>query len=275
MEKYGENINTLDLWGDVEKTENYIKNLENSYHKHRLDVINDLIPEDLYKKDKKIFDFGCGNAVLFRTFLENEVLITGVDISQEMINDAEIYLESMGYDKNVAQLGGVEKFKSISDSSLDAVFSFNVLAYLNNSEEISFYKEAARVIKPGGYLVVTHSNELFDMFTLNRFTIDFFRNNFNLVEEELKELEKILEKTKDVPENKITYNIRENPLNYSIKLKKYGFKEERIEFINFHEVPPVISEKANGYLDTLEIKEIDKWKLNFQCSTFGSLSIRI
>lgn len=275
MEKYGENINTLDLWGNVDKTENYIKNLENSYHKHRLDVINNLIPMDLYKKGKRIFDFGCGNAVLFKKFLENEVLITGVDISKEMINDAEKWLESMGYDKNLAQLGGIEKLKSISDSTLDALFSFNVIAYLSDSEEMFFYKEAARVIKPGGYLLVTHSNELFDMFTLNRFTIDFFRNNFNLVEKELKELEKILEKTKDVPENKITYNIRENPLNYGIKLKNYGFKQERIEFINFHEVPPVISENADGYLNTLEIKEIDKWKLNFQCSTFGSLSIRV
>jgi chemotaxis methyl-accepting protein methylase len=72
-------------------------------------------------------------------------------------------------------VGDVNYLKEIPSASLDGLLSFNVLAYLTDEEELTFYQEASRIVKPGGYLVVTHSNRLFDMFSLNQYTISFFK----------------------------------------------------------------------------------------------------
>ncbi|MGO5065108.1 methyltransferase domain-containing protein [Clostridium sp. LCP25S3_F8] len=274
MKKYGKDINSLELWNNCKDTNGYVDSLEDNYHKHRLHVIKNLIPENLYEKGKVVFDFGCGNAVMFKEFLDRGAQITGVDISKEMIKDAHIFLESLGYDKIFANVGDVSKLKSIPTESLDAILSFNVIAYLTDEEERIFYKEAARVIRPGGSLIVTHSNELFDMFTFNKFTLDFFYKNFKINNEDLKKLQDILEKTKDMPTDKITYNIRENPLNYYLKLRNYGFIETRQEFINFHSAPPLILGSERKYINTLDFEEKDRWKLFFQCSTFASVSVK-
>ena len=205
----------------------YVENLENNYHTHRLSIINELIPQNLYKKGKKVFDFGCGNAMLFKKFLDSGAKISGIDISKEMIKQASEFLLNNGYSNELASFGDVNHLLTIPDESLDAVLSFNVLAYLSCEEEQIFYREASRIIKPGGFLIVTHSNELFDMFSLNKFTIEFFENNFIQDKEYFGKLENILSNTNNLPENKITYNIRENPLSYKYKLNNFNFIEKR------------------------------------------------
>lgn len=153
----------------------YSANLESEYHKHRLAVIHGLIPQELFASGRRVFDFGCGDAVLFPLFLEAGAHIEGIDITTEMIALARKRLTERGYDENLVRVSDVNYLRQIESASLDALFSFNVLAYLTDYEEKLFYQEASRIIRPYGYLVVTHSNELFDMFSFNRYTLEFFK----------------------------------------------------------------------------------------------------
>jgi predicted SAM-dependent methyltransferase len=43
----------------------------------------------------------------------------------------------------------------LEDNSLDAILSFNVLAYLTDDQEDLFYRQAFRLLRTGGYLIVT------------------------------------------------------------------------------------------------------------------------
>lgn len=152
----------------------------------------------------------------------------------------------------------------------------NVLAYLNDEEELEFYEQARRVVKENGYLIVTHYNMLFDMFSLNKYTVKFF-SGF-LVSEQYREGIDGLITRFNIPKVIETYNIRENPLSYRYKLKGFGFEEIQQEFSNLHEAPPCLlgSEKIDKtFPDTLSFSEEERWKLFFTCSTFGSTSVRI
>ena len=85
----------------------YSANLENEYHKHRLAVIRSLIPQELFASGRRVFDFGCGDAVLFPLFLEAGAHIEGIDITTEMIALARKCLTERGYDENLVRVSDV------------------------------------------------------------------------------------------------------------------------------------------------------------------------
>ena len=271
MKKYGKDINSTEAWDQMAKE--YSDQLVNLYHKHRMAVIDSLIPQDLYKTNAKIMDFGCGDAIHFEQFLQNGCSINGVDVSRDMIELAKKRLKTLNRNPELAKIGGVEALQEIKSCSLDAILSFNVLAYLNDDEIDVFYKEAYRLIRPGGYLIVTHSNELFDLFSLNQYTVNFIKK-YLTIEDKLKSL---VDPLINLPLEELeisSYNVRENPLSYKFKLDRYGFTEVQQEFINLHNAPPRLLEGGKSYPNTLAWNKEDKWKLMFTCSTYGSLSIR-
>ncbi len=267
MSVLGKNKNSVEYWADSAGW--YAGAIDNDYHRHRLNVIRSLIPADLYRSGKRIFDFGYGDAVHFPEFLDAGAIIQGVDASPEMIGFAKDRLSGGGYDPELVALGTADSMVELEDASFDAVLSFNVLAYLTDEEENKFYKEASRIIKPGGYLAVTHSNELFDMFSLNRYTAEFFNRHF--VQDPNYDVSGMLTFAHK-PEGHPQYNVRENPLTYSFKLKKFGFTEIKQSFSNLHQAPPQILGPDKTYPDTLRIPEEERWKLMFTCSTYGSCS---
>jgi SAM-dependent methyltransferase len=269
MEKLGQTLDSKQYW--TREANQYTDALKNDYHAHRLEVIRALIPSDLFRPDQRIFDFGCGDAILFPWFLETGGKIEGIDISPEMIALGKQQLAKWGEDEALIQVADVQFLKSLPSASMDGILSFNVLAYLTDEEEITFYQEASRIVKPGGYLVVTHSNSLFDMFSLNHYTINFFKENFVLDADFHSQLANLIKHSETTS---TTYNVRENPLSYCHKLASFGFKEVRQEFINLHPAPPSLLH-GKDYPSTLNVTEEHRWKLMFMCSTYGSCSVRL
>lgn len=267
MEKLGKEISSLNYW--EKEANNYVNALQSPYHQHRLEVAFDIIPVELYSSGTKIFDFGCGDAIMFPPFIEKEVQIIGCDIAPEMVEIANKKLKKYKPENDLVLLGGVELLKNYEDETFDAILSFNVLAYLSDCEEADFYKQANRLLKKGGFLIVSHSNELFDMFTFNRYTVEFFRKNFEC------DIKTLILNPK-LPQSQPLYNVRENPLSYKYKLLKYGFKEIKQRFSNKHIKPPILLDLDNkDYPSTLDVRAEEEWKLMFTCSTYHSLSIKI
>jgi len=272
MKKFGKEITSRESWDQMGK--DYADRLLNEYHNHRLAVINALIPEELYQNGKRVFDFGCGDAVLFEQFLRKGAHISGIDISAEMIALAKQRLARENCNPDLASVGGAPDLARLESHSFDAILSFNVLAYLTDDEEDLFYKQSYRLLRPGGYLIVTHSNELFDMYSLNQYTVAFF-DRYLVADNGLRPALQTLIADAAKAESIVTYNVRENPLSYRFKLARYGFVEQRQEFINLHTAPPpLLPEEEKYYPDTLSWDEADKWKLMFTCSTFGSQAKR-
>jgi SAM-dependent methyltransferase len=261
MKTLGDTEDSTGYWKRL--AEEYIESLKGDYHTHRLSVIRKLIPADLYEKGKKVFDFGCGDGIMIPEFIKAGVRIEAADPSEEMVTTARKRVGS-----ELITLAGVDHLKKIESLSLDGLLCLNVMCYFTDEEEKTFYEEARRIVKPGGYLVVTHSNELFDMFSLNKHTEKFFKKYLLTDTGDISGLLNYKES-----DNDIDYNVRENPITYKDKLKEYGFKEIKQSFSNRHPLPPSMIKEKN-YPDTLNVPEKDKWTLMFTCSTYGSCSVK-
>lgn len=271
--KIGTDIPSDEFWKT--RTEEYVESLRGPYHEHRLNVVKALI-SDVTLQGTHCLDVGCGEGVFAEHLLNHEASVLGFDSSGIMVEHAKHRL--MGFaDKVDIVEGGILCMEDIGSKSIDAVFALNVLAYLTPDEERCFYENSARILRPDGILVVTHSNELFDMFTLNRFTVDFFHRNFS-VNGLSCDIETLLRRPVEPSRN--TFAVRENPLAYKYKLAFYGFVETAQEFVNFHPLPPLLMPlrdpddiNAHYYRETVGWSDSERWKLMFMCSMFASRSI--
>lgn len=256
----------------------YIEALEKPYHEHRLNVINSIIPKSLYCPSCTVIDFGCGNGIHLIPLLRAGCKCIGIDTDSQMCKSASDLVSASGLSQNCKIIhDDISCMRSFNDASITAILSFNVLAYLSDEEEMAFYEESSRLIHAGGFLSVTHSNELFDLFTFNSSTRQFFDSNFEC------DISSLLSHPSKGPD--VTYSVRENPLSYKHKLAKFGFAEFQQVFINSHSAPPLLTNTFGGgggsqivqgheknYPSTLDAQPEEAWKLIFKCSTFGSLS---
>ncbi len=254
----------------------YIRDVEGPYHANRLAMVRALLAGRLNRGDDCI-DFGVGDGIFAEYLLEQGLGVDGIDIDQQMIAAAEHRLRARWPSVSLEQ-GGVEALTRRPNGSADHLIALNVLAYMTPSEEEVFYREAGRILKPGGILTVTHSNELFDLFTFNRYTVNFFRNHFSF-QNSSTDVSSLLA-SPDRPDRKV-FGIRENPLAYRFKLQRFGFREVQQEFAILHTLPPLLTPQtdfddinARTYPATIGWPEAERWKLMFACSIFGSASVR-
>jgi SAM-dependent methyltransferase len=216
---------------------------------------------------------GCGEGIFADHLVRQGAAVDGFDINAEMIRVAEKRFEGTDATTRFA-VGGTERMRDYGDATFDCVFALNIVAYLSPDDDARFYVDAARVLRPGGTLVITHSNELFDLYTLNRYTVGFFKRHFSPPGGE-RDVSGLLTHP-DKPQ-RTTFSVRENPLSYRHKLARFGFVENRQEFAHFHEAPPLLTPERNPddinahqYRDTLDWPAEERWKLAFMCSMFGS-----
>ena len=102
-------------------------------------------------------DAGCGTGTLSRCLAARGCRVLGVDATPEMVAAAIHLAESQGYSDQLkfARVGTIANF-AVDDSSLDGVLCSSVLEYVPDPS--ACLTEFARVLKPGGLLLVSVPN---------------------------------------------------------------------------------------------------------------------
>lgn len=105
-------------------------------------------------KHLRILDIGCALGdftVQVKESLQPEE-IRAIDISEEAVSRAKVKYKDSGIKFSVNSLPHLEEFK---DGSFDSVLALEVLYYLGYRERIRALEEINRILKKGGFLLVS------------------------------------------------------------------------------------------------------------------------
>jgi alkylated DNA repair protein alkB family protein 8 len=98
----------------------------------------------------EILDIGCGNGRLLQILQNSALQYTGIDSAQNLLNEAKF----LHPDKKFMLADALAL--PFADQTFDAVVSLAVLHHVPSAKMRSkFFSETARVLKPGGILVIT------------------------------------------------------------------------------------------------------------------------
>ncbi|MFK5883644.1 MAG: class I SAM-dependent methyltransferase [Candidatus Izemoplasma sp.] len=118
--------------------------------------------------NKTILDVGCATGVHTRLFANEDNIVTGIDISKEMITEAK---KRRIDDISFLQMDATKM--DFPDNSFDIVFSVTMIEFVTDKKKL--INELFRVLKPGGYLfigTIQKNSHFYDLYKT-----DFFKNN--------------------------------------------------------------------------------------------------
>jgi ubiquinone/menaquinone biosynthesis C-methylase UbiE len=107
----------------------------------------------------KILDYGTGKGHLVKHLLELQSGdVYGFDFSEESIRNVNGKYNSFGNYKGTTLIGQGKNFTSFDDNSFDVVFLIEAIEHLTDKYLETTLAEINRILKKGGYVVVTTPN---------------------------------------------------------------------------------------------------------------------
>lgn len=203
----------------------------------------------------RVLDVGCGTGILIRGARLQGMDATGFDFSTEMVAQAK---GSLMPDTEVVWQGDAEEpFSYPPKESQDAVVCLGVAPH--NSNLGLLLDNFARVLRPGGLLLVEHRNSLFSLITANQYSVDFMHDLFNrthaLTRDPKPERTQALRDASEAfytgmfgAEGRDSFEKSgygditrfDNPLELKGRYEYHGFKWENPIWYHFHAGPPAV-----------------------------------
>lgn len=246
-------------------------------------------------KIRTLLDCGCGEGTpISRLHDEAGVQVWGFDFSDKMARTARAKLEQKGL-KNRVWSGDITQASSFGPSGIerpeafDACLAAGVFPHLTDEQAACALRNMAGAVRPGGRVFAEFRNELFALFTLNRYTWEFFTEKLmpkRAAEEAGAELKKFfrmdLPAVRPIPAgaassiDQILCRFK-NPFECPAFFQAAGLKIEAIHFYHFHALPPMMErERAELFRSaSLELeKNPNDWRGHFLASAFVVESVR-
>jgi 2-polyprenyl-3-methyl-5-hydroxy-6-metoxy-1,4-benzoquinol methylase len=105
-----------------------------------------------------VLDYGCGPGYLIESLAQHRVSkVFGLDYSPDSIRKYQQHYSSHPLYGGAQMISG--KPWPVADGSIDIVIAMEVLEHLNDAQIEETLAEFRRILRPGGYLLVTTPNE--------------------------------------------------------------------------------------------------------------------
>ena len=117
---------------------------------------------------EKILDFGCGCGRVTR-WMRTKAQVYGTDYNDELIRWARQNLPSVQFETN-----GLEPPTPYPSNEFDFVYALSVFTHMPEALQRSWMAELHRIVKPGGFLMITTAGEAY----LPRFLTDEEQQEF-------------------------------------------------------------------------------------------------
>lgn len=275
----------------AQKTKNYFETLAQDYFKAwapRDEIFLQLILPK-YRKEHKgkimALDFGCGGGALLLKMLKRKIDAKGVEKHTEICQLAQGRLEQAGFEKERIIQGSIKELDVLPKDYFDFVIVMGVFQYLSPTLRKKLYLKIYHLLKPKGHMVTTYQNAFFDLFTFNKYTVDFFDQKIfkplafnktfgkNIVSD-LKSLMTYPDKPDYSPKiaRDNIYVETTNPLTIGDELSKHKFKLLQKYFYSFFPLPRLIEARYKGNVEAFkkrfEVKRSTEWYGHLMANAF-------
>ena len=129
---------------------------------------------------RTVLDAGCGPASMLRDLAAPGRALFGFDLTPEMVAEARKVLAAGGTPASNIWQGSVTDAaayrRSPDGRGYDAALCFGVLPHIRAEDDEPVFRNLVASVRPGGTVLVEARNELFALFTLNRYSRDLFHS---------------------------------------------------------------------------------------------------
>ena len=242
-------------------------------------------------KARNVLDAGVGAGVpLLKVAKKTKAKnIHAFDYTQEMVDFCKDYLKNTNFKNTNVYKGSVEKRSSFKkaevNGKIDIALMLGVMPHVKN--DLIVLKNLQSVMSKKSRAFISFRNKLFNIFTLNRYSYEFFINDLlNITDKDSLDIsKKNLKKffnMKQPPVRRVNINggtgydlilsKMHNPLEIHELFKKAGFSEIKIHWYHLHSTIPQLQTKFKSkksfYTSSLKLEHNNNWRGMFLASAF-------
>jgi SAM-dependent methyltransferase len=139
-------------WRDVYEQED----VEGAIYRKRLDIVLRWIDELAIPPGQKVLEIGCGAGRCTVALAQRGYLIQAIDSVEGMLNSTQEHAIEAGVSSSVTTSLGDAHDLAFQDGNFGLVLAIGVIPYLQFPQKA--LREMSRVLRPGGFLLVTAGN---------------------------------------------------------------------------------------------------------------------
>jgi SAM-dependent methyltransferase len=242
-----------------------------------------------------LLDIGCGGGWTVLDALELGLNARGIEPVAELKDFGRKLLQERGHKADRITQDDLASCAALPAGSEDCIALLSVLPHVPRNRWDAVHVDMARALKPGGRFIAAYRNELFDLYTFNSLTLEFYDKALwscapcaaleaNTRLEQLKELVT----NPDVPGPYFTAakdksfgsleRMKSNPLTMAAYFGQFDLRVERIRFYHFHCVPPILANSVRGFHNInhqMELTMYDDWRGYFMAAMFVVEAVKV
>jgi 2-polyprenyl-3-methyl-5-hydroxy-6-metoxy-1,4-benzoquinol methylase len=247
---------------------------------------------------RTLLDAGCGPASFLRELADDGIERYGFDVTPEMVREARRVLGRQGVPPERIWEGSVltaESFRqpgATVSPGFDAAVCVGVLPHVPAEADEVVIRNLRGAVRPGGLVVLEARNQLFALFTLNRYSHQFFLHDLirdgalrALAGEQAPALDVALEQLQDrfrldlppvrkgkagEPGYDEVLSRTHNPLVLRQQAADLGLADVRVLFYHYHSMPPMLAAAVPDLFrrTSLAMESPEDWRGYFMASAF-------
>jgi 2-polyprenyl-3-methyl-5-hydroxy-6-metoxy-1,4-benzoquinol methylase len=246
---------------------------------------------------RTLLDAGCGPASMLRSLGDLGATLYGFDLTQEMVVEARKVMASHGVPPAHLWQGSIADPTAFrppagSPAEFDAAICIGVLPHIPAALDEQVMVNLREAVRPGGLVAIEARNQLFALFTLNRYSHDFFLNELvgrdalrqragadaGLLDRAFDELAArfrtdlppLRKGSAGEPGYDEVLSRTHNPLVLRDRFAAAGFSDVRLLFYHYHCLPPMLEAEVPHFFRTesVAMEDPSDWRGHFMASAF-------
>jgi SAM-dependent methyltransferase len=235
-----------------------------------------------------VLDAGCGPASMLRGLADLKLELYGFDLTPEMVVEARKVMAGFGAPAERLWEGSVtdpKAFKAPGVVGFDAAICIGVLPHVPEQADEVVIRNLYHAVRPGGTVLLEARNQLFALFTLNRYSYELFAQTLvptaQLGAEGARALETMKQHFRmDLPPVRKgksgepgydeVLSRTHNPLTLRERFEAAGFSDVQLLFYHYHCLPPMFERDFPALYreKSLALENPRDWRGYFLASAF-------